>query len=200
MEVSTSLNLGADSKYADITNAITAGFQHTVQDVYCDECFQNQDKYRSCEIVAAPKILHVQIAILQIDGKIMHSMTYPEILDLTPFQQFTALPLQYRLSGVISHSGESANFGHYIASVRGRNPDEFMCISDDDREDFSLAEILANPQHPQVEQISHEDGYQVYMLSYIRDDTNRQMPPRPSKGGKRTGRGRLTRELKNLMS
>ncbi|KAH7393009.1 hypothetical protein BKA66DRAFT_567732 [Pyrenochaeta sp. MPI-SDFR-AT-0127] len=197
MEVSTSLNIGVQSDYQSITNSITAAFQNVVENIHCSECLQNQTKYRKYDIIAAPKILQVQIAILQYDGKIMHSMDYPETLDLTAFQQFTTLPLEYRLSGVVSHAGEGLSGGHYIASVRGQNPNDFTCISDVDREEFQLAHFLASPQRPECDDMYCEDGYQVYMLSYIRDDTNRKMPPKP---GNRGGRGRLQKELKSLIS
>lgn len=77
-------------------------------------------------------------------------------------------------------------------------PGTFTCISDSEVEDFSLAEMLANPQQP-VEAAEREGGYQVYMLCYIREDAGRRMPVAPRVGKRGKGRGRLERELRGLM-
>jgi hypothetical protein len=90
----------------------------------------------------------------------------------------------------VAHGGTGINAGHYIASVRGRDPTEFVCISDEVREDFSLQEFMANPQRPTDEDIGeYPEGYQVYMLMYERDDRGRSMP---------TAQGKMSRELRNL--
>lgn len=91
---------------------------------------------------------------------------------------------------MVAHGGTGINAGHYIASVRGRDPSEFMCISDHIREGFSLQEILANPQRPTVRRVKKlARTYEVYMLMYERDDSGRSMP---------TAQGKMSRELRNL--
>lgn len=217
METSTSLSLGVLPAYTDIMHAITANFQQTIQSIHCKDCHRNRNRTRSrspnrtqsrwsnrtksrwSEIVAAPKILRIHLGILQHNGKIMHTMTYPQTLDLTAFQRVPTLPLRYALSSVIAHSGPGGNRGHYIASVRQRSGG-YMCVSDSAREAFNLAQFLQSPQRPTSSAIRHPNGFQVYMLSYVRDDGVRQMPATPVDRGDNTGRGRLTKELRGLMS
>jgi len=128
----------------------------------------------------------------------MHTLNYPEIPDLTTHQQNPTLPLQYRLTGVVSHTGPRTDFGHYIASVRGRVPGVFPCISDEELEDFDLQEFLTNPQNPVTRGMQANGGFQVYMLCYERDDTIRNMPVATGSVGGGV-KGRLARELRGLV-
>lgn len=113
------------------------------------------------------------------EHKINHRMAHPNILDLTQYQENAHLPLRYRLSSVISHSGEGTETagGHYIASVRGPG-NRITCISDSVTETFTQAQFEASPQVAGISPPAKE----VYVLTYLRDD------------------GRLQREMKNLES
>jgi hypothetical protein len=163
-EYSWVLALGVLRNYTSIYHAIAGTFTEIVLAANCERCDANRTKTRRRTILAAPKILVVQFQILSPRHKIMHTLSCPEILDLTNRQEVSTLPLQYRLTGVVSHSGPSANAGHYIASMRERDPNEFMCISDEVREDFSRQEFLANPQMPTMASVYRERGYQVYIV------------------------------------
>jgi uncharacterized UBP type Zn finger protein len=184
------LSVPVHPAFTTIYEAIASAFTETITDIRCDRCKANRTKDRVRHILAAPKILAVHLQILSHTGKIFHTLTYPQHLDLTARQTHTTLPLRYKLMGVVAHGGTGINAGHYIASMRGRDTTNFMCISDDVREDFSLQEFMDNPQRPTDEEIwDPPEGYQVYMLMYERDDRGRSMP---------TAQGKMSRELRNL--
>ncbi|KAF1363943.1 hypothetical protein EJ07DRAFT_172862 [Lizonia empirigonia] len=247
----TFLSVGVNPDHTSITQAIFESLQEETRDTLCERCQSNQNKTRWTEIIAAPKILRIHLQILLHDVKLFHTLNYPDVLDLTAFQEAPALPLQYQLSSVVAHSGdyvnedeatleliamlraeseadEDARFarelqaqldaeiglesqeengnqdddeddsengdededtdqaeesdqaratakkpikhmrGHYIASVR--EPDgTFSSINDSSVASITHAEFLANPQQ------SQDQAFQVYVLTYIRDDSVRCM-------------------------
>jgi ubiquitin C-terminal hydrolase len=77
-----------------------------------------------------------------------------------------ALPLQYRLSSVIAHTGGGAAGGHYMASVRGQGGQMFA-ISDTAVQNFTHAEFLASPQRPRR---VWDANFTVYVLTYLREE------------------------------
>jgi ubiquitin C-terminal hydrolase len=184
------LSLGVNIADTTIYDAVSRSFSETMTGVYCSECETNRTKDRVRYILAAPKVLVVHLQILTPVSKVYHALTYPENLDLTARQTHTTLPLRYRLTGVVSHGGNGIEGGHYIASVRQRVPGDYMCISDDNREDFNLQEFTTNPQRPtQPNMLPRKRGYQVYMCMYEREDGGRRMP---------RAQGRMTKELRAL--
>jgi uncharacterized UBP type Zn finger protein len=105
---------------ATIQQAIADVFDQTVTGVRCNGCHANTVKRRHSTIIAAPKILVVQLQILT-PLKTFHALRYNGFLDLTARQAIPTLPLGYVMRGVVSHRGETADSGHYIASVRQRD-------------------------------------------------------------------------------
>lgn len=95
--------------------------------------------------------------------------------------------------GVISHFGEGAETGHFIASVRGRQNGAFTCISDNETGQTNRAGFLNNPVQPPVGMSWAGNQFEAYMLMYERDDTHREMPVRS-----KNERNRL-KELKTLL-
>ncbi|KAF2033473.1 cysteine proteinase [Setomelanomma holmii] len=170
------INLGVLTTQATLNDALRDTWTDQFGPVDCNGCGQQQAMDREC-------------------GKIMHALSYPELLDLTIWQVIPTLPLCYRLNIVLSHH-DGVGGGHYVASVRSRAPVNFSAMSDDQLEDFSRAEFLANPQRPDVI-CPTKAGFQVYMLMYERDDVRRSMPPAPRADGK--GKSRLRRELRALI-
>ncbi|KAF1844713.1 cysteine proteinase [Cucurbitaria berberidis CBS 394.84] len=195
MDTPTTLDVGVLPKYTDIHQAITDTLHHDIPGRHCRRCRQNRNFSRDCEIVAAPKILVVMFRILVYPSKITHPIPCPEDLDLTAYQQVRTLPLRYRLSSLVSHGGGGEDGGHYIATVRGQNAGTYTCISDAAMMPVTHAEFLANPQRPTG--LTDYNQLQVYLLSYIRDDEGRAMPAAPT--GRKGYKGRLRRELRNLM-
>lgn len=80
----------------------------------CKTCGSNQTKNRWTEIVAAPKVLHIHLHILLQDRKVFHTLDHPEMLDLTAHQEDTKWPLHYKLSSVVSHSGDYLDVGNNV--------------------------------------------------------------------------------------
>lgn len=195
----TAIYIGVNPNHTTIAQAILESFQHDVDDVECMQCRQNRTKHRETEIVAAPKILRIQLQILMPQHKIFHHLTYPNMLDLTTRQQIPTLPLQYRLSSVVSHTGDFVDaetggvervrfprnksskgtvnqppsrtsekmiVGHYIASVL--EPDgTYSTVNDSGVRTITQRAFLSNPQR------SAGQGFEVSVLTYVRDDSVR---------------------------
>lgn len=68
-------------------------------------------------ITRAPEVLILTLyRFASSTGKVLGSAPYGEILDLTEFTA-NGSELSYQLNGVVSHSGQSLDSGHYIANV-----------------------------------------------------------------------------------
>jgi hypothetical protein len=196
-EVESMLNVGVFDTHKSIYEALQDTLIGKVDGVWCDNCRQTQAMYRASDIAAAPEILSIALQIMLPGGKVRHALKYPEILDLTVCQADSTRSLYYRLNAVVSHLGED-DAGHYIASVRSREPGRFTAISDDELEEFSRAEFLANPQQPQTFwRREGKDGFQVYMLMYTQIDMAGSTPLRsvacaPSSAARREQQARMT--------
>lgn len=152
-------------------------FFNDPRDARCDTCnVQNQPHDTRKYIVSGPQILKIRISIfksvqrMRSNGtfynhgiKVSHAMPFPEIADLTRYQKVRDLPLRYRLSSVISHSG-SVESGHYVATVRGQG-NNITCISDRRKETFDIVRMLQSPQRPTI-----TNPKDVYILTYVRED------------------------------
>jgi uncharacterized UBP type Zn finger protein len=185
MERSRMLSVGVAPPNTLLNQAIADVFQQDMNSVFCDGCQANTTKTRRSTIIAAPKILVVQLQILT-PLKTLHALRYSDIISLTAYQAFPTLPLNYVLRGVVSHCGDTADTGHYIASVRQRDQSRFMCISDEETQRFNRLQFIANPQRPTQMQA---DDFQVYMLVFERADGARNMPRATCK---------MSRELKAM--
>ena len=75
-------------------------------------------------------------------------MVPPDELDLTKYQLHRHLPLRYRLSSIVSHSGE-VGVGHFLAVVKGQG-ESITCISDEHRHAFTLEQMLESPHQPRI--------------------------------------------------
>ncbi|KAH7411644.1 hypothetical protein DE146DRAFT_245373 [Phaeosphaeria sp. MPI-PUGE-AT-0046c] len=191
-----SVDLGVLATHTDIQQAITHDLNEQIQK-RCQRCGQNNpaQTIRRRRIAAAPKILCCRFMIVLPTGKIFHTLRYPEILNLQNRQEINTLPLNYRLTGVVSHRGGGLKGGHFIASVRGRRTGQFTCINDNNKASITLPQFLANPVQPPGRLCGPNAKFQAYMLMYERDDRLRQMPARPGKDG---GKKRLRREMRAL--
>uniref|UniRef100_A0ACD5YB55 Uncharacterized protein n=1 Tax=Avena sativa TaxID=4498 RepID=A0ACD5YB55_AVESA len=88
-------------------------------------------------------------------SKLKGHVSFKEILDLGPFMDSSSEDkdnLSYRLVGVIVHSGDTRNGGHYLAYVRGIGS-TWVCASDGDITVVSLEQVL---------------GCEAYILFYER--------------------------------
>ncbi|KAF3053730.1 hypothetical protein E8E11_011816 [Didymella keratinophila] len=75
----------------------------------------------------------------------------------------------YALQVALGLKRRKVIFGHYIASVR--EPDNtFSCADDSVVNRITRQQFLTNPQ------VSNGQHFQVYLLTYVRDDAGRNMP------------------------
>ncbi|KAL1601433.1 Ubiquitin carboxyl-terminal hydrolase 26 [Paraconiothyrium brasiliense] len=122
---------------------------------------------------AAPRILRVTLLLFNHNPvtntyqKNMHALKIGEELDLTQYQECKGVPLKYRLSAVVPHSGPRANAGHYVASVRSQGENPYYNINDRQVGQIDGAAFTANPQRPPGFKSA---GFQAYILTYIRDE------------------------------
>ncbi|KAL5431664.1 hypothetical protein PMIN07_010917 [Paraphaeosphaeria minitans] len=145
----------------------------------------NTDKLQVWRIRATPRILAITLAIFGYDGtafKRLHALTIGNELDLTRYQEAKVLPLKYKLSSVVSHSGHAPNSGHYVASVRSQGDNPFYNINDRAVWPINATQFHANPQHPPGVHTKH--GFQAYTLTYIYDEV--QEPDSTSQSSKFT--------------
>ncbi|KAF2826228.1 kinase-like protein, partial [Ophiobolus disseminans] len=161
-------------------DALNDFFQSQVN-MQCPKCLVNTDQAVESQIVAAPQVLKVTMAmfIQELYGpedketgaqslkniKFRHSLQHLDLLDLTNRQMHNPLPLHYRLSSVISHYGTGVDNGHNVASVRGQGG-KFQAISNRVTQDFTLAQFLASPQRPSE---VWAGKLEVYVLMYLRE-------------------------------
>jgi hypothetical protein len=100
--------------------------------------------------------------------------TSPASSDLTELSDSDMKALEREL-----HPPPKVMVGHYIASVRESNANAFSCINDSSVANISHQEFLTNPQD------SNDQQFEVYVLTYLRDDSVRNMPaPIPERWSK----------------
>lgn len=167
-----------------IAQKINDYFHTTVAQKNCDGCSVNGPHDWNIRIEAAPQILKVRLNIFRNDAtdkwvgegknrrrlwrhyKLLHALRTPNTIDLTNHQMHNFFPLRYTLNSVTSHSGNKGTNGHYITSTRGQGG-QINCISDSNMEAFSQAQLQQSPQAPLTVSTSK---FQVYVLTYLRDD------------------------------
>lgn len=119
--------------------------------VACDseECNgREEDRIRHSVIARGPEILVVQLSRFGYDPeqqdifKLERKVWYEQRLDLSQWMR-NNFALEYQLRGVVAHSGDTANEGHYFAGLKGQRRAEFATADDEDVEsDESDARLL----------------------------------------------------------
>lgn len=129
-------------------------------------------KTRKWVIRAAPQILVITLSLIGWDRKngsafkYMRTLALQEEVNLTRYQEAKGVPLQYRLSGVVSHEGKEVDRGHYVSSVRSQGDNPLYNINDSTVSAINGAQFIANPQRPP----STSEKFQAYILTYIQDE------------------------------
>ncbi|KAG9195597.1 hypothetical protein G6011_00718 [Alternaria panax] len=135
----------------------------------CTQCNTPQRRNQTLRIEASPEYLRIKISIVDFVNLAMvknfNPVALPNLLDLSEYQATRAVSsLKYKLSSVISHSGETLDAGHWVASVRG--PREVFYINDGVAVQKLSFELRANPQ------MYGTSGTQAVVLMYKRFPAN----------------------------
>ncbi|KXS09536.1 cysteine proteinase [Gonapodya prolifera JEL478] len=100
----------------------------------CDECNKHVDAVKSTSIRHLPPTLIVHLKRFDLDletmrrTKIHDRFEFPEFIDMIPYtsrgpdETGDPKPLGYRLTGVLVHSGGTADAGHYYSYIRSPKP------------------------------------------------------------------------------
>ncbi|CAI8507613.1 unnamed protein product [Pichia kudriavzevii] len=100
----------------------------------CEKCKKQSNAVKISTIQRAPETLPVHLKRFRFDGqqsqKVKANVSYPEILDLTPYTTSMSTPVRYKLISVIVHQGRSVSSGHYITHCR--QPDGTWATYDDE--------------------------------------------------------------------
>lgn len=108
---------------SSLGKAVGEYFRDEKMDSYtCEKCKQKTHALKKSRIQQAPEYLPVSVKRFKLMGgnkyhKVKTSLSYPLDLDLTQFS-FNKDPIQYRLIGVLVHSGRTTSSGHYVALCR----------------------------------------------------------------------------------
>lgn len=84
----------------------------------CDFCKKNVPVIKQFSIERAPTSLCIQLKRYSAKGKkLYHRVNIPQHLDLSPYssQKRTTATIRYRLTSLVTHSGQIAHSGHYEA-------------------------------------------------------------------------------------
>ncbi|KAF2443809.1 hypothetical protein P171DRAFT_44447 [Karstenula rhodostoma CBS 690.94] len=164
--------------FNSVSEAINGAFEiETLAEVRCEtpSCLRlRRTKYTVLKIrllIAEHTLVAEQNA-----RKIFETLAIDETLDLTQLQAAgsDSVPLTYRLSTVVSHSGESLDNGHYIASVRSPGTKPFYNISDEHWvQPISRQRFTANPQQNRK---TEDEQFEVNILTYIMDEQLQVIP------------------------
>ncbi|KAJ4347861.1 uncharacterized protein N0V89_009231 [Didymosphaeria variabile] len=137
---------------------------------------QDRNKLRRLETKAAPRALIIKLKIYDNDeqkivdnnGNLLQGPKVDERLDLTQYQAFDSVSLRYTLSSVISHNGPNIAIGQDVVSIRSHRgcTDRYWNIENTSRVVINRREFLSNPQNQPL----RVNRYQVYILTYIRDE------------------------------
>lgn len=103
----------------------------------CENCASYQESTKQFTIKTLPIVVSIHLKRFQhseeAETKISTSISFPEMLDMTPFmsKRKKGTPFssdnRYSLFAVINHSGNSINAGHYTAFVRQQHDYWYKC-------------------------------------------------------------------------
>lgn len=125
------VNLTPDAKLEDtLINLLAKETLSGDNKYFCSNCSLHQDATRYTELRQLPPVLHISLLRFVFDIKTFerkkskHAITFPTIVDMSPFMKPTNTAIEqeeatnvYHLRGVLLHKGASAYHGHYITQV-----------------------------------------------------------------------------------
>ncbi|KAI6190835.1 USP domain-containing protein [Aphelenchoides bicaudatus] len=173
------LNLGQSPNQYQITKLehyIESYFKiERLNDYKCDKCGKKNSIRQPC-IEVPPNILVIQLKRFRYNGSKNHvEIAFPTDLNLTKFAFDKDHGLNYRLYGFISHSGMSANSGHYKATMLGYDKkwyqfdDDYVSMTNPDNFDQRQPYLLFYHKTPAVSRQSQNQG----MFSMSKQSTSK---------------------------
>uniref|UniRef100_A0A4W3GNQ9 Ubiquitin carboxyl-terminal hydrolase 48 n=1 Tax=Callorhinchus milii TaxID=7868 RepID=A0A4W3GNQ9_CALMI len=107
---------------------------------FCDKCQDKQNATRKIKLLNLPRTLNLQLLRFVFDRQTGHKkklnsyISFPEVLDLSPYLERKDVSTVYELSAVLIHRGVSAYSGHYIAHVRDDRTGDWYKFNDEEIE------------------------------------------------------------------
>eukprot|EP00062_Callorhinchus_milii_P012741 gi/632960096/ref/XP_007896000.1/ PREDICTED: ubiquitin carboxyl-terminal hydrolase 48 isoform X3 [Callorhinchus milii] len=152
---------------------------------FCDKCQDKQNATRKIKLLNLPRTLNLQLLRFVFDRQTGHKkklnsyISFPEVLDLSPYLERKDVSTVYELSAVLIHRGVSAYSGHYIAHVRDDRTGDWYKFNDEEIEkmegkklQLGIEEDLAEPSKSQTRKPKCVKGVHcsrnAYMLVYRR--------------------------------
>uniref|UniRef100_A0A8B9J652 Ubiquitin carboxyl-terminal hydrolase 48 n=1 Tax=Astyanax mexicanus TaxID=7994 RepID=A0A8B9J652_ASTMX len=150
---------------------------------YCESCQSKQSATRRIKLHSLPPTLNLQLMRFVFDRQSGHKkklntfISFPEVLDMSPFLEAKDEKCTYELSAVLIHRGVSAYSGHYIAHVRDARTNDWYKFNDEEIEkmegkklQLGTEEDLAETVKSQTRKPKSSKGYHcsrnAYMLVY----------------------------------
>ncbi|KAI9144240.1 hypothetical protein BKA69DRAFT_1122491 [Paraphysoderma sedebokerense] len=142
-----------------IQNYLSEEILTSANQYFCSKCSEKRDASRRIKIRKLPSVLNFQLMRFVYDIKSMAkkkvhaSVRFPDVLDMSQFVDNTAdvhqtkpsdKKLVYKLTAVLVHKGQSANFGHYIAYVLDANQNQWIALNDETVTPLRLSSSNAN--------------------------------------------------------
>ncbi|CAG9535145.1 unnamed protein product [Cercopithifilaria johnstoni] len=125
----------------------------------CKKCKRSTQIQRSSRILRAPNLLLIQIKRFNsFGGKIGVHVNFNLRMNLERYVHRAAEAHFYELTGIVQHTGNAVEHGHYIAVVRGFDGRSYYLFDDEQRHRVSLSEL---------------HNTQAYMLLYVRSNAFR---------------------------
>ncbi|KAJ1975994.1 hypothetical protein H4R35_002893 [Dimargaris xerosporica] len=127
----------------------------------CEKCKRLVDAKKQMTIYQSPEVLTIQLKRFSYEhsmfgSKLSKPIEYPETLNLDPYisasQRASERHCQYRLYGVLVHSGSTCHSGHYYCYVKASSG-VWYCMDDSMVSQASLATVLSRS---------------AYLLFYVR--------------------------------
>ncbi|KAK2821211.1 hypothetical protein Q7C36_020554 [Tachysurus vachellii] len=154
---------------------------------FCESCQSKQCATRRIKLHSLPRTLNLQLMRFVFDRQSAHKkklntyISFPEVLDMSPFLEAKEEKCMYELSAVLIHRGVSAYSGHYIAHVRDACTNDWYKFNDEEIEkmegkklQLGIEEDLAETAKSQSRKPKYSKGFHcsrnAYMLVYKRQE------------------------------
>ena len=98
----------------------------------CDSCKKLRDARKQTVLGKLPLVLTVQLkrfGYSKYGSKVSNFVSFPEILDVSPFTGNSKSPIKYQLFAVLVHSGSTCSSGHYYTHVKSANGKWFFTFN-----------------------------------------------------------------------
>ncbi len=119
--------------------------QEKIHDWVCEKCKNKEGNFKENRLIDGPEILVIPFKRFKPNQQKNHKLiTFPFLLNLSPYILGNDSTSKYKLFAVANHLGSSIHSGHYTAYCRDIDTDNWFCYNDCNVSPIAENKIVSN--------------------------------------------------------